>query len=365
MALSSLKGRAGPTRFDKIGGYVAVGAIMTATGWAYASDATLVMSDEEFENRYSSAAVSELNGKLEFGYLYFDFEDNTTTTFTGGDAAFAQGAVSMPVTERFGVQIDAGYLNGAIDRTSGFDPIDVSAFAIGGHLFWRDPTVGLLGVYGHYANYDYGTGTGLGTIGVTNTRVAAEGEAYLGKFTAKALAGADFLDVENVGQEEYLLLSGEIGYYFTDNFRVYGGVDHSFNQTAGVFGAEAMFDMGGISPAVFASATISDDTTLVKAGLSVYFGSNSKSLIRRHREDDPGVDLFDTALQTCLEGIAGLDVSVDPRSALDRSALDKRIIRPIRGAPVDLSECEIGATFDSDPRIYTDTYPYTYTLVTK
>ncbi|MEL6200960.1 MAG: hypothetical protein AAFR39_01240 [Pseudomonadota bacterium] len=345
---------------NRLSGFTALGVLVVATGLAYAADTTLDISDDQFEDRHSGAAVSEINGKLEFGYLYTDFKDTDTTNFLGGDAGYVQGAVSAPLGQRFGVQIDAGYLNGAIDRTSPLDNVDVSAFAIGGHLFWRDPSIGLLGIYGHYADYDYGIETD--TIDVRNTRVAAEGEAYLGQFTAKAMAGADFLDVERVGQEEYLYLSGEVGYYVTDNFRVYGGVDHSFNQTAGTVGAEAMFDTGGISPSVFASASFSNDTTSVQAGFSIYFGSNSKSLIRRHREDDPGVSLFDSGLQSCLEGIGTLNVAdTPPRRALD---LDARFVLPrSRGPVIDLAECDIGETFEAAPADpYILAYPYTVTL---
>ena len=301
----------------RFGRVVATSVLVLAAGAALAADLEGI-SSEKFEERYSGAAVSEVNGKLELGYVHYDFGDNNPTNFTDGQAFIGQGALSLPVTHSFGLQIDGGFLNGSIDQNGSADDVDVSAFGAGAHLFWRDPGKGLLGLYGHYTDYEYdfGSSSSLGSVDVSNARVAAEAEAYFGQVTAKALAGVDFLDVDGIGDEEYLLLNGQIDYYFTENFRVFGGVNHSFDQTSGVLGAEALLDVGGISPALYANASFSEDATAVMAGVNIYFGRRTKSLMRRHREDDPEPDLFDPKLADCLQGIGTMDTEEDDNNVV-------------------------------------------------
>ena len=199
---------------------------------------------------------------------------------------------------QFGIQIDAGMMDGDAGVNFGGD-IDVNARAIGGHLFWRDPGKGLLGIYAAYSDYE------IGNFDVDNTRVGVEGEAYLDRLTLKGFVGKDFTDYETFGNEEYLAASADVNYYLTDNFMVGVGVDHSFETTAFTAGFEWMGDTGGVSPALFTNASFNDGDTTVMAGLKVYFGQEGKSLIRRHREDDPGISLFDniSALGSCVAGL--------------------------------------------------------------
>lgn len=87
-------------------------------------------------------AVSSLNGKLSLsgggtqpGYDvsgFFPFDDD----FEGGFKA--KGSVTVPIAYRYGFQAD-GVLGTVQDEFYGHG---------GAHLFWRDPSFGLLGTYG-------------------------------------------------------------------------------------------------------------------------------------------------------------------------------------------------------------------------
>ena len=86
----------------------------------------------------------------------------------------SQGAVSIPVGNAFGLQID-----GAAGSFGG------QAFAATGvHGFWRDPSRGLVGIYASYTNWDRFGGLHVG-------RVGGEAAAYLGRWTIEGVAGVE------------------------------------------------------------------------------------------------------------------------------------------------------------------------------
>src|ERR1051325_8331429 len=82
----------------------------------------------------------------------------------------ARGAFSTPLTASTGLQVD---LQGGV---VGGDPFG----AVSGHLFWRDPTRGLLGLFGSYTRLDRFGGANLG-------QVAGGGGYYLGRLALPGL----------------------------------------------------------------------------------------------------------------------------------------------------------------------------------
>lgn len=282
---------------------------------AFAAD---VLNEEQFEERFSGAAVSALNAKIEVGKFHVGFDDDNNFGPLGLENStgyFVQGAVSAPLVGQFGIQIDAGMMDGDADVNIGGD-VDINARAIGAHLFWRDPSKGLLGIYAAYSDYE------IGNLDVDNTRVGVEGEAYMDRLTLKGFVGKDFTDYETFGNEDYVAASAGVDYYLTDNFMVGVGVDHSFETTAFTAGFEWMGDTGGVSPALFTDVAFNDGDTTVMAGLKVYLGQEGKSLIRRHREDDPGINLFDniSALGSCVAGLGGLKKGSTMKPAVQANA---------------------------------------------
>lgn len=241
-------------------------------GNAFAADE---ISQTEFDNRFLPA-VSGLNAKLALGYSHFDFSDITVpfVPFTNDsqDGLFLEGSVTVPLGERFGLQIDGVYQD-AEDSN-----IDLSVRGIGAHLFWRDPADALLGIYAETKEY--------GDV-LDSYVIAAEAEFYRGDFSLEAFAGIENLDTA-FGDDDFFTGQVQLAYYMNENARVSIGVSQRFDVTSVVLGAEAMFDTGEYSPALFVDAAFGeDDTSSVSGGIRFYFGNESKSLIRRHREDDP------------------------------------------------------------------------------
>jgi hypothetical protein len=202
-------------------------------------------------------------------------------SFNHGGFWGARGAVTVPLGFRYGAQLDgtvAGHRGDFYGR-------------VGGHLFWRDPTVGLLGLYGNYSRWNR-----IG--GVHSTHLGVEGERYNGPWTISAVLGAESGNTTSVFTSPFF--NGfevksrffdmvDIHYYLNENSRV--SIGHRY------VGGRHALAVGGewakpIAPralgSVFVEARLGEDKfSGIWAGLRVYYGQHDKSLIRRHREDDP------------------------------------------------------------------------------
>lgn len=210
-------------------------------------------------------AVSAPNGKIEiYGGL----------TNPGMAGFRAQGAISLPVGERFGVQIDGGLsMTGA-----------GAVFGGAVHAFTRDPDAYLLGLTGAVARGPAGT---LGVIGV-------EGELYLDRLSLEAWAGVGGLDYDNPALADLagVFLFADAGYYVTDDFRLTAGVSHLLGENGLHLGAEYL--LRDFSAPISLTGDVRVTHTgayTVMAGIKGYFGgdNSSKALIDRHRQDDPQI----------------------------------------------------------------------------
>jgi hypothetical protein len=222
--------------------------------------------------RYQAPAVDGFNSKFDG---YGGTEANKS--FYG-----ARGSFSAPLGHQYGLQVDG--------LAASFDSRFLGT--IGGHLFTRNPAQGLLGVYADYTHWDSRVG------GVEVGRVAAEGEYYFGRWTLAAVAGVETgnsvsgvvgTEIQSYNIKTRFFDVTKLSYYLNDNFRVYAGHHYQGGKHAGALGAEWGFAVGqGRMGALFAEGRIgSGDNHGVFGGLKVYFGQRDKTLIRRHREDDP------------------------------------------------------------------------------
>ena len=212
-------------------------------------------------------AVSGLNGK-------FAILGGGTDAGAGNDGGTigAQGSVSVPLGHRFGFQAD-GYAS----WVSG-DAI----FSGAGHLFWRDPSIGLVGAYGGAARNDL--------VGFDSLRFGIEGEAYLGRVSVEALLGWEGIDYDTTGDEDNVFALADIAFYMTDDLRFSAGYRHWNEIHMAAFGTEYQLPMrwGGSGAVLFAEGRVGeDDYRAIWGGVRFYIGAEPKSLIRRHREDDP------------------------------------------------------------------------------
>ena len=218
-------------------------------------------------------AVSGPNGKLELALG--GITDPESAIFR------AAGSVSLPVGDAFGLQGDVAVQN--------FD----GEWAVGGalHAFTRDPNAYLFGLTGGFVAVD----------GATLAAIGPEAELYLDRVSLEFWAGWAAVEYDDamLDDDDGFFVFGDLAYYVTDDWRVsIGG--------ASVLGSEWLrlateYQFTDLSLPISGTAEFrAYDTGAYSAmiGIKGYFGDPGKSLIDRHRQDDPQnrvLDLFGAA----------------------------------------------------------------------
>jgi hypothetical protein len=176
------------------------------------------------------------------------------------------GALSVPLHDQWGLQVDglAGSAGGS------------SFWGAAGHLFWRDPSKGLLGGYASWVDWS--------PIGAEVGKAGVEGELYSGQFSFEGILAAQW------GTFSGLAATATVAYYVQDNLRL----DASYRLLQGVgsigtVGVEWQHQDSGL--ALFGNASWGAGGYQTFLGGVKFYTGPQKSLIRRHREDDPGVGL--------------------------------------------------------------------------
>jgi hypothetical protein len=217
-------------------------------------------------------AVSTLNGKAAIVGTYNN-NDNQPGEFGG----LFLGSATMPISHEFGFQADT-----ALGTHDG-NPVS----GIGGHLFWRDPSTGLVGLTGSYLNINNNRSNPDKSV----TRFGGEGEYYAGPFTLALTSG--YQNGSNVADGFYGSATGY--WYADDNLRLgIGATNDPQIKTAGIASIEYQPNAASMSGMTFfadASAGGRYDTTTANVGIRFYFGAGDKSLKLRNREDDPVINL--------------------------------------------------------------------------
>ncbi len=283
---------------------------------ALAADAPLSKSPPPLPVFAQLPAVDGINGKISGFGGWLDNGGRDTFVAPNGTTFIlptpnrsqglfgANGTLSIPLGQRFGLQID-----GLASSARG-------AFVGGGaaHLFTRDPAVGLLGLYG--------SATRNNAFGGSNVyRLGGEAEAYFGRFTISGTAGWEqtqsgsrfvgsvpgFNIFDFGGRTSRFYDMVDLSFYPTDNWKV--SVGHRFvggNHMAAL-GTEYLVSLGGGTAAsAFVEGRIGDrNNRAVFGGLTFYFGQKDKTLIRRHREDDPPNRLIDDMFSGASTGGSG------------------------------------------------------------
>ena len=199
-------------------------------------------------------AVSAPNFKVEAGAVMQRPQgasgQRTDNLFGGYGAASA----TFPLNANYGASFDAAL--GEIG----------SAPYVGGaaHLFWRNPTVGLLGFYGSlaYANL---TAPGGAQLQPVYAKAGLAAEAYIGRASFEAVAGWETggpLNNANftfgaAGVRNRYFDQIDLGYYVTDNWRV--GLGQRYSQGVNSVSAKTEYQLDapqlkGVSLFVEASA---------------------------------------------------------------------------------------------------------------
>lgn len=181
----------------------------------------------------------------------------------------ASVATPFPYFDQFGAQLDLGIGNYRSDYISA---------AAGLHLFWRDPSIGLLGIYGDwgYVNPEHAG------------RMGFEAAIYNGPWTLEGVAGVTF------GQHVLTQFFDEVdlAYYFTDNFK--GSIGHRLTTRGNVgnISFEYMPELGAMNGwSIYGEAEAGEDEYYgAWVGLRYSFGnSKANTLKERDRQADPTV----------------------------------------------------------------------------
>ena len=236
-------------------------------------------------------AVDGINGKI----------DGLGGSLANHGIYGTRGSISIPLGGQWGAQIDG--VAGSFDqRFFG---------SIAGHFFWRNPAQGLVGIYVNHTHWDqFG--------GVHVTQIAGEGEYYWQRWTLQGIAGVEFGNsvsnsttsivpqnfivpgVATTFTEGYDLKTRffdqvNLKYYLTDNWDAYVGHRYLGGKNALALGTDIALPLGhGVTGSAFVEGRVGEnDFHGIWGGLRFYFSASDKSLISRHRQDDPfiwGVD---------------------------------------------------------------------------
>lgn len=220
-------------------------------------------------------AVSDINGKLEIagGFL--------RTPGTTIAHARINGSLSIPVTDRFGLQGDLALFN--------------SPTGIGGggalHAFTRDPNMYLLGV----------TAAAVRIPGASLWAIGPEAELYLDQISIEAWGGYASLNYDSAALTDVsgAFLMADLAYYISDDWRISVGGRHLLGENQLRLATEYQVTSFDIPFSVTGEGRFATDGSIVATiGLKHYFGDPDKSLIDRHRQDDPpdrAIDFFGAA----------------------------------------------------------------------
>lgn len=194
-------------------------------------------------------------------------------TSTNGEGGwFFGGALTAPIGERWGVQVEAAGTGNDVDTVMG----------IGGHIFTRDPSSYLLGIFAAYASED--------ALDLDAARLGAEAEIYLNQLTILAKAGYQFSDAAGL---DGAFGDIELRWYISDDFALSGGAAFDENREVGRVGAEWRPGFSALPGLAFRvdGAWGDNDYESYLGGITYYFGADA-SLKDRHRKQDPDTALF-------------------------------------------------------------------------
>jgi len=205
-----------------------------------------------------------VNGKLDFHY------GSVNDTYTRG----VGGAISLPVGQRYGVQLDGLYARAAESDIYGY----------GAHFFTRRPSKGLFGL----------ASGGLTSTDFTDFVVGLEGEYYLDKITLGAFVGYNNYDTHSAtplmggrlaNEQNFVAARLYAAIYPVDDLVIRLGYENRYARNFYTAHIEYQTPVSGL--ALYVDGILGDNNfyTLV-GGVRYYFGTK-KSLKARHRQDDP------------------------------------------------------------------------------
>ena len=196
------------------------------------------------------------------------------------------GKFAVPLGTSFGLQVDAAV--GTLQY-----------WGIGGHLFWRDPSEGLVGAFARHESLQ----------GATLDRYGAEAELYLRNITLRGIVGMQ------AGDAPHDPFAGlDLTFYMQPNFSATAGAKLTDGALRGHAGIELQPNIGAMNGlSLFADGEWGDNNfAKVIAGVSLHFGSAGASSHRSRPQIRSGVrsvQLLDAGEHRLLGAIGRLSLS--------------------------------------------------------
>jgi hypothetical protein len=207
--------------------------------------------------KYSSCGP---NGYVEVHGGISDMRDENLSGIIAGDASLGTCFGRM-----FGVQLDA-------KAEHQFSEIGANALV---HGFVRDPD-----------NYLFGAIAGYGDFGPTNAwYFGPELEIYGEQISLEAVGG--YMKVSKGPREgDQLFALADVAFYPTENLRLVAGASSVAKFESAHLGVEWMLEKTDLPLSFKLDGRVGENGYVqAMAGVTLYFGSQGKSLIHRHRED--------------------------------------------------------------------------------
>jgi hypothetical protein len=246
-------------------------ALCAAAGFGLASGVALAADVDDPR----LPAVSAFNGKLEGygGWSDIDLAGIEDDVLLKGAAS-----ISFPLGDMFGAQFDFSAVHQFDDTMIGGNV----------HLFTRDPS-----------SYLFGVVAGAATMDDADLLFGGpELEFYLDSVSIELWGGYVNVGWDGLPDEDKFFAFADLAWYANDDLRLTLGASSVADFESAHASVEWMF---GKSLPMSLKADVrygEDDYIAATAGLSIYFGGTTDTLISRHREDDPRnrqLDLFSAA----------------------------------------------------------------------
>lgn len=246
---------------------------------------------------YAAVVPFDAFGALSVGYNWANIGGQDAN----GLALNARATFEAPVFERFGFQAD-GEFNRAVYKPSGSN-IDLkrNTTDLTGHAFWRDSSVGLVGVFAQAASSEIS----LGILSDRRYFAGAEGQYFIGNVTLygqAAYENANFgTPIAGSVSADGVIVAAQARYFATANWSIalkgsYESIKADFrgatiSHEGWLIGAQTDYRFDNTPYSVFATADYrdgkfsnnggKDNETRVMVGGKLNFGS--KTLFERDR----------------------------------------------------------------------------------
>lgn len=225
--------------------------------------AVAILAGSGAQTYAAGPAVSGVNGKLEFDAGVLSLGSTPSYMLRGA------GSLALPLGDQLGFQGDVTLSTGSSFGNSA---------AV--HVFTRDPDSHLLGATFGFASMP----------GAMVFAAGPEAELYYGRFSIEAWGGLAHTNYSDPGTPDRtgIFAMGDLAYYPDDDWRLDAGLSLLAGHVAAHVGSEVLLH-GFPQPLslAFDGRVGSDGSVGATAGIKVYFGGGDKSLIARHRQDDP------------------------------------------------------------------------------